>query len=197
MKKILLVIFCVSTLMACNHSDTSANGESDTSTAKVITDTTIDDGEMMKDSQDGGDSVEDLRDITEKARTLPEISTFVKALQEADMIETFKGAGTYTTFAPNNEAFNALPKGTMDNLMKPENKQKLQAILKYHIVYSPVLSSDLKNGMFAQTIDGNKLKITMNNGPMVNDAKITKPDIKASNGVIHIIDKVLMPGSGM
>jgi uncharacterized surface protein with fasciclin (FAS1) repeats len=96
-------------------------------------------------------------------------------------------------FAPTDEAFAALPAGTVENLLKPENKDKLAAILTYHVVAGKVMSTDLKDGMTAKTVQGSEVTIDLDNGAMVNDAKVVSADVAADNGVIHVIDKVIMP----
>ena len=96
-------------------------------------------------------------------------------------------------FAPTNEAFAALPDGTLEMLLLPENKDKLTAILTYHVIAGKVMSTDLKDDMMATTVQGGEVKIDLDNGPMVNDAKVVSADIAADNGVIHVIDKVIMP----
>jgi uncharacterized surface protein with fasciclin (FAS1) repeats len=101
----------------------------------------------------------------------------------------------FTVFAPTNDAFAALPEGTLDMLLKPENKDKLVAILTYHVLSSKVMSTDLKNGMKAATVQGDKIKVDLSDGAMINDAKVVSADIKASNGVVHVIDKVILPPS--
>ena len=132
-------------------------------------------------------------DIVDTAAGNESFSTLVAAVKAAGLVETLKGEGPFTVFAPTNEAFAALPAGTVEDLLKPENKDKLTAILTYHVVPGKVMSGDLKDDMIAKTAQGGEVKIDLDNGPMVGDAKITTPDIATDNGVIHVIDKVLMP----
>ena len=120
--------------------------------------------------------------------------TLVAAVKAADMVDVLKGAGPFTVFAPTDEAFAKLPAGTVETLLMPENKAKLQSILKYHVVSGKVMAKDAVKLNSANTVEGSSVSIkTMNGGVMVNDAHVTKADIKASNGVIHAIDTVLMP----
>ena len=115
------------------------------------------------------------------------------AAEAAGLVETLNGDGPFTVFAPTDEAFAALPEGTVDTLLMPENKDKLTAILTYHVVPGKVMSSDLTNGMMAETVQGESLEIMTEGGVTVGGVNVTQPDIEASNGVIHVIDGVLMP----
>ena len=120
--------------------------------------------------------------------------TLAAALKAADLIDALKGAGPFTVFAPTDEAFRKLPAGTVEDLLKPENKAKLQSILKYHVVSGKVLAKQVLKMNTAPTLDGQSINIRVNNGMvMVNDATVTKSDIRCSNGVIHVIDSVLLP----
>ncbi len=134
-------------------------------------------------------------DIVDTAAGNNDFSTLVAAVKAAGLVETLKSDGPFTVFAPTNDAFAALPAGTVDDLLKPENKDKLTAILTYHVVPGKVMSSDLKDDMMAKTAQGGEVKVDLDNGPMVNDAKVINADIGADNGVIHVIDKVLIPAS--
>ena len=123
----------------------------------------------------------------------PDFSTLVAAIKAAGLAETLSGPGPFTVFAPTNEAFAKLPKGTVEDLLKPENKAKLTAILTYHVVAGKVMAADVKT-MMAKTVEGGELDVKAAKGKvMVNNAKVVKTDIAASNGVIHVIDTVLMP----
>ena len=132
--------------------------------------------------------------IVEIAAANPNFKTLVAAVKAAGLAGTLSGKGPFTVFAPTDEAFAKLPAGTVETLLKPENKAKLQAILLYHVVSGKVLSTDLKDGKVA-TVEGQDVKIDLSGGVHVNDAKVTKADIIASNGVIHVIDTVLLPPS--
>jgi uncharacterized surface protein with fasciclin (FAS1) repeats len=133
------------------------------------------------------------KDIVDTAVEAGTFNTLAAALTAAGLVETLKGEGPFTVFAPTDEAFAKLPAGTVDDLLKPENKDKLTAILTYHVVPGAVMSTDLTEGMKAATVQGGEVTITLEGGPKVNDAMITTPDIAASNGVIHVIDTVIMP----
>ena len=128
-------------------------------------------------------------DIVEVAAGAGTFETLVAAVTAADLVETLKGDGPFTVFAPTDEAFASLPEGTVEDLLKPENKQKLVAILTYHVVPGRVTSSDLLSTSSAKTVNGAAAPI----GLRVGDANVVTADIMASNGVIHVIDKVLIP----
>jgi len=133
--------------------------------------------------------------IYEIAKATPDFSTLTAAIEAADLVETLSGPGTFTVFAPNNAAFAALPDGTVEDLLKPENKAQLQAILKYHVLPVEVFSKDLTEGLTAATVDGPSVTVTSVTPPTINDAsEIINPlDVAASNGVVHTIDAVLTP----
>ena len=133
------------------------------------------------------------KDIVDTAAGAGNFTTLVAAVKAAGLVETLKGPGPFTVFAPTDAAFAALPAGTVEDLLKPENKGKLVSILTYHVLPGKVMSTDLKEGMMAKTVQGSDVKITLAGGPKVNDAKISTPDIAASNGVIHVIDAVILP----
>ena len=121
-------------------------------------------------------------------------NTLVAAVKAADLVDTLKGPGPFTVFAPTDAAFEKLPPATLENLLKPENKSKLQSILTYHVVSGKVMSKNIVKLNSATTVEGHSLAIkTVNGVVMVNDARIIKADIPASNGVIHVIDAVLLP----
>jgi uncharacterized surface protein with fasciclin (FAS1) repeats len=132
-------------------------------------------------------------DIVDTAVNAEGFETLVAAVEAAGLVETLKGEGPFTVFAPTDEAFAALPEGTVEDLLLPENKDQLTAILTYHVVPGKVMSGDLTDGMTAATIEGSDVTIMTEGGVMVNDASFVQPDIEASNGVIHVIDKVIMP----
>ena len=121
-------------------------------------------------------------------------NTLVAAVKAAGLVETLKGPGPFTVFAPTDEAFAKLPAGALDDLLKPENKAKLQGVLTYHVVPGRVMSGDVVKLKSAKTVEGSTIKIDANgSGVMVNDAHVVKADIAASNGVVHVIDKVILP----
>jgi len=132
-------------------------------------------------------------DIVDTAVEAGSFNTLVAAVKAADLVDTLKGEGPFTVFAPTDEAFAALPAGTVDDLLKPENKDKLVAVLTYHVVPGKVMSTDLTDGMTAKTVEGADVTIDLDNGVMVNDAKVVTADVAADNGVIHVIDKVILP----
>jgi uncharacterized surface protein with fasciclin (FAS1) repeats len=133
------------------------------------------------------------KDIVDTAVAAGSFTTLVAAVQAAGLVDTLKGPGPYTVFAPTDAAFAALPSGTVENLLKPENKDQLVAILTYHVVPGKVMSTDLSEGLKATTAQGGDVTITLEGGPKVNGAVISGPDIAASNGVIHVIDAVILP----
>ena len=135
------------------------------------------------------------KNIVELAAGAESLSTLVTAVKAAGLVETLSGEGPFTVFAPTNEAFAALPEGTLESLLKPENKAKLVAVLTYHVVGGSVMSTDLKDGMEAKTVQGENIAVDLSYGVKVNNAKVSTADVKASNGVVHIIDKVILPPS--
>ena len=133
------------------------------------------------------------KDIVDTAVAAGNFTTLAAALGAAGLVETLKGPGPFTVFAPTDAAFAALPAGTVEDLLKPENKDKLAAILTYHVVPGKVMSTDLTEGMMAKTVQGSDATITLDGGAKVDGAVISTADIQASNGVIHVIDSVIMP----
>ncbi|WP_417729035.1 fasciclin domain-containing protein [Roseovarius sp.] len=133
------------------------------------------------------------KDIVDIAAGNESFSTLVAAVQAADLVDTLKGKGPFTVFAPTNDAFAALPAGTVEDLLKPENKDKLAAILTYHVVPGKVMSGDLSDGMTATTAQGSDVTIGTQGGVTVDGANVVQADIEASNGVIHVIDAVILP----
>ena len=121
-------------------------------------------------------------------------NTLVAAVKAAGLVETLKGPGPFTVFAPTDEAFAKLPAGTLDSLLKPENKAKLQSILTYHVLPGKVMAEDVVKLNSAKTVEGRNIMIkTAGGGVMVNNSNVTKTDIEASNGVIHVVDTVILP----
>lgn len=133
------------------------------------------------------------KDIVDTAVGAGTFTTLVAAVTAAGLVDTLKGEGPFTVFAPTDDAFAALPEGTVESLLLPENKDQLAAILTYHVVAGKVMSGDLSDGMTAATVQGGEVTIKTEGGVMVNDANVTAADIEASNGVIHVIDKVILP----
>ena len=130
------------------------------------------------------------KDIVDTAVNAGNFKTLVAALKAADLVKTLKGKGPYTVFAPTDEAFAKIPKADLDALLA--DKEKLSAVLTYHVVSGKVMAKDVKAGDVA-TVNGKTIKVTTDGGVSVNTSKVTATDIKASNGVIHVIDTVLMP----
>jgi transforming growth factor-beta-induced protein len=136
-------------------------------------------------------------DIVDTAVNAGSFKTLAAALKAAGLVETLKGKGPFTVFAPTDEAFEKLPIGTIETLLKPENKDKLVAILTYHVVAGNVKAADVVKLKSAKTVQGSEVKITVADGNvMVNDANVVKTDIACGNGVIHVIDTVLLPKEG-
>jgi uncharacterized surface protein with fasciclin (FAS1) repeats len=134
------------------------------------------------------------KDIVDTAVEAGSFNTLVAAVKAADLVETLKGEGPFTVFAPTDDAFAKLPAGTVDDLLKPENKAKLQAILTYHVVAGKVMAADVVKLDSAKTVNGQNLTIKVQSGTvMVDNATVVKTDIPASNGVIHVIDTVVLP----
>ncbi|MDP0491352.1 MAG: fasciclin domain-containing protein [Verrucomicrobiota bacterium JB023] len=133
------------------------------------------------------------KNLVEIAASNEDFSTLVAAVKAAGLAEALSGEGPFTIFAPTNAAFEKLPEGTVDELLKPENKEKLTSILKYHVVSAKVLAKDVAAGE-VETLEGSELTISTDEGSvMVDEAKVVKTDIEGSNGVIHVIDSVIMP----
>jgi uncharacterized surface protein with fasciclin (FAS1) repeats len=134
------------------------------------------------------------KDIVDTAVAAGSFKTLAKALQAADLVATLKGAGPFTVFAPTDEAFAKLPAGTLEALLRPENKPKLQRILTSHVVAGKVMAADVVKTSSAKAVSGDMLTIASREGGVtINGAKVVKTDIAAANGVIHVIDSVILP----
>lgn len=134
------------------------------------------------------------KDIVDTAVAAGSFTTLVAAVEAAGLVETLKGEGPFTVFAPTDEAFAALPAGTVENLLKPENKEQLVAVLTYHVVPGKVMSADLAGKTLdAETVQGSTVAIDATSGVTVDGANVTTADIEATNGVIHVIDAVILP----
>ncbi|GDX94943.1 hypothetical protein LBMAG47_06070 [Planctomycetia bacterium] len=139
----------------------------------------------------------DRKDIVDTAVGAGSFKTLVAAVQAAGLVETLKGQGPFTVFAPTDEAFAKLPAGTVETLLKPENKEKLVAVLTYHVVPGKVMAADVVKLTEAPTVQGSKAKVKVVDGAvMIDNAKVVKTDIETSNGVIHVIDAVILPPAG-
>ncbi len=133
-------------------------------------------------------------DIVDTAVSAGNFKTLVAAVQAAGLVDTLKGAGPFTVFAPTDEAFAKLPAGTVEDLLKPENKDKLVKILTYHVVPGKVMAADVAGKKtMAKSVEGSEITVDGSNGVMVDNAKVVTADIAADNGVIHVIDAVIMP----
>jgi uncharacterized surface protein with fasciclin (FAS1) repeats len=135
-------------------------------------------------------------DIVDTAVAAGAFQTLVAAVQAAGLVDTLKGEGPFTVFAPTDEAFAALPDGTVENLLKPENREQLVAVLTYHVVAGKVTAAEVVNLSEAATVNGAKVSISTNYGNVrIDDATVVQADVMASNGVIHVIDQVILPKS--
>ena len=134
------------------------------------------------------------KDIVDTALANEQFSTLVAAVQAAGLVDTLKGDGPFTVFAPTNDAFAKLPAGTVENLLKPENKDQLVAVLTYHVIPGKVMASDIAGKTLSTaTVQGSMVDINATNGVMVDGATVTAADIETTNGVIHVIDTVILP----
>lgn len=132
--------------------------------------------------------------IVELAQATESLSTLVDAVVAAELVETLSGDGPFTVFAPTNDAFAALQDGTLASLLEPENQADLAAILTYHVVAGKVMAADLSDGQVVETVNGDTLTVSIEDGVvMIGDATVASADIEASNGVVHVIDSVLLP----
>ena len=146
------------------------------------------------DNSDTEQSHNHNSDIVDLAVQTDALSTLVAAVEAAGLLETLKSDGPFTVFAPTNEAFEALPDGILESLLMEENRDQLIEILTYHVVSGKVMSSDLSDGMTAETVQGTEITISINDyGVSVDDASVVQADVEASNGVVHIIDAVIIP----
>jgi uncharacterized surface protein with fasciclin (FAS1) repeats len=133
-------------------------------------------------------------DIVDTAVSAGQFETLVAAVKAAGLVETLKGSGPFTVFAPTDEAFAKLPAGTVENLLKPENKETLVAVLTYHVVPGKIMSGDVDGKMaMVETVQGSELSVDATDGVKVDEATVIAADIEASNGVIHVIDTVVLP----
>lgn len=141
-------------------------------------------------------SAANAADIVDTAASAGSFNTLVAAVKAAGLVDTLKGTGPFTVFAPTDAAFDKLPAGTVEDLLKPENKDKLVQILTYHVVPGKVMSGDIAGKTtMAKTVQGSEVKIDASSGVMIDNAAVTQADIAADNGVIHVIDTVILPKS--
>ncbi len=149
---------------------------------------------MKMDDHSDRMAADERMDIVETAISAGSFSTLTTALTKAGLVETLKGPGPFTVFAPTDEAFSKLPADTLENLLKPENREKLVSILTYHVVPENVTSAQVVKLDSAETVNGKEVNIKVRNGTvMVDNATVITADIMASNGVIHVIDEVILP----
>ena len=133
-------------------------------------------------------------DIVDTAVSAGQFNTLVAVVEAADLVNTLKGDGPFTVFAPTDEAFAALPEGTVENLLKPENKDQLIAVLTYHVVPGKIMSSDIAGtATMVESVQGSELDVNATNGVTVDGATVVTADIETDNGVIHVIDRVVLP----
>ena len=138
-------------------------------------------------------AADQTKDIVDTAVAAGSFKTLATALEAAGLVSTLKGAGPFTVFAPTDEAFAKLPAGTLEMLLKPENKAKLQRILTYHVVAGRVMAADVAKLRSAKAVSGDTITVSTTAGVMVDKARVLKTDVVASNGVIHVIDAVILP----
>jgi len=148
--------------------------------------------EATDEAMDTEEAAEEPGTIVEVASANEDFSTLVAAVDAAGLVDTLNDEGPFTVFAPTNEAFDALPEGVLDALLLPENEDVLTSILTYHVVPGEVTSDQITDGDVA-TVEGQNVTISTENGVMVNEATVVTPDVDASNGVIHVVDSVLIP----
>ena len=183
------------TVAACSDDD-SSNASASEATEDTATSTTAADDNMQSDTADEPATDTTIVDI---AASNPDFSTLVTAVQAAGLTETLAGPGPYTVFAPTNDAFAKLPAGTLETLLEPANKDQLTSILTYHVVPAEVMAADVTAGDVT-TVNGATFSVSTDGGVVISDgqgrtAKVVQTDIVASNGVIHVIDAVLLPPS--
>jgi uncharacterized surface protein with fasciclin (FAS1) repeats len=197
MKKSILTFAVIASMTAfgvtsCGGSEEKMNEETKQEESKEM----VEPDEMEEEAfvMVGGAKMVPSKDIVDNAVGSADHTTLVAAVKAAGLVETLKGEGPFTVFAPTNEAFNKLPKGTVENLLKPENKGKLTSVLTYHVVPGAIKSGDLKNGQTLKTVQGENLMITEKDVKwFVNGAQITIADVISSNGVTYVIDSVVLP----
>jgi uncharacterized surface protein with fasciclin (FAS1) repeats len=178
---------------SCN-SESAGNTEKDSTTNTMDKSTDMEQPKAEPGVMVGGANMVPSKDIVDNAAGSADHTTLVAAVTAAGLVETLKGAGPFTVFAPTNEAFNKLPAGTVDKLLKPEMKADLTKVLTYHVVPGAFKSSDLKGGQKLKTVQGEELTIGYKDGKWsVNGATITIADVISSNGVTYVTDAVLMP----
>ena len=176
--------------VACGDSSSTTASTTDTvATEATATEPVVEEQGVMV----GGANMVPSKNIVENAANSSDHTTLVAAVKAAGLAETLSGAGPFTVFAPTNEAFNKLPAGTVDNLLKPEMKGDLTSILTYHVVPGAFKAADLKDGQKLKTVQGKELTVSIKDGKvMIDGATVTTADVISSNGVTHVIDAVVM-----
>ncbi len=198
MKKTLLSFAIVATIVFASCAEGEKKNETvetttTTETPKMET-TTPDTSKVEAGVMVGGANMVPSKNIVENAAGSADHTTLVTAVKAAGLAETLSGAGPFTVFAPTNAAFDKLPKGTVETLVKPESKAKLTGILTYHVVAGAFKAADLKDGQKLKTVQGEELTVSVKDGKvMINGAMVSIADVVSSNGVTHVIDAVLMP----
>ena len=184
---LVIIIFGVGYLMNSTKNDMANNSKSSMTVEE----------KMKKDSETvsvGGAMMYKNKDIVSNVVNAPNLTTLVTAVKAADLVTTLQSAGPFTVFGPDNDAFGKLPTGTVETLVKPENKATLQGILKYHVVSGKFMTADLKDGQILKSVQGQELKVSKSGSMvMINNAKISTADVVQSNGVAHVVDTVLLP----
>jgi uncharacterized surface protein with fasciclin (FAS1) repeats len=175
-------------LTGCASDDTDSDAATETEATAEATEEAMD--EATEEATD--EAMDEAGTIVDVASANEDFSTLVAAVDAAGLVETLSGEGPFTVFAPTNEAFDALPEGVLDALLLPENEAVLTSILTYHVVPGEVTSDMITDGDVA-TVEGQSVTISTESGVMVNEATVVTPDVDASNGVIHVIDAVLIP----
>ncbi|AYA36577.1 fasciclin domain-containing protein [Hymenobacter oligotrophus] len=201
-QRLLPVAGLLALLTACNSGPTETTGPAGAEEAAAA-DTTRYDPNASTDSARmgkttgvmvGNASLTPDKTIAQNVAAAPDLSQLLQAAKQTDLASNLGGEGPYTVFAPTNAAFNKLPFGAMAGLLKPESKENLTGLVKYHVIQSRLLAMDLRDGQELTTMNGQKIKIGVQGGKItVNGASVSTPDVVSSNGVIHLIDKVLLP----
>ncbi len=189
---LVMAVTFVATITACNSSST----DSETQDTMMMDSTSMASDDMMNGEgvEVSGAMMVPSKNIVENAIGSSDHTTLVAAVTQAGLAETLTGTGPFTVFAPTNAAFGAVPKATLDNLMKPAMKADLTKILTYHVVPGALKAADLSDGQELTTVQGQKLKVSVKGGKvMIDGATVTIADVVSSNGVTHVIDGVLMP----
>ena len=198
MKKYFLSLTMVAALSgvltACSDNSSATSDTTDTTTNTTATTNDMPTNTTETGVMVGGSNMVPSKNIVENAVNSSDHTTLVAAVQAAGLAETLSGTGPFTVFAPTNAAFNKLPAGTVDNLVKPENKEQLTKILTYHVVPGALRAADLKDGQKLKTVQGQELTVKIVNGTVTIDgATVSIADVISSNGVTHVIDGVIMP----